>query len=123
MDHARFPRNYGTLENPDVQAEDSNPLCGDKLRMDLHVEGDHVTEVRFMGKGCAISQATASMLSEMIEGKTIAEVSTLGKEDVLDALGIPISPARTKCAFLSLRVLHRGLVMAELEKPDEGENE
>ena len=121
MDHARFPRNYGTLENPDVHAEDSNPLCGDKLRMDLHVEGDHVTEVRFMGKGCAISQATASMLSEMIEGKTIAEVSTLGKEDVLDALGIPISPARTKCAFLSLRVLHRGLAMAGLEKPDQGE--
>ncbi len=123
MDHARSPRNYGTLENPDVHAEDSNPLCGDKLRMDLHVEGDRVAEVRFMGKGCAISQATASMLSEMMEGRTIAEVSALGKEDVLDALGIPISPARTKCAFLSLRVLHRGLAMAGLEKPNEGEDE
>ncbi len=123
MDHARFPRNYGTLERPDVHAEDSNPLCGDKLRMDLQIEGDHVTEVRFMGKGCAISQATASMLSEMIEGKTIEEVRALGKEDVLDALGIPISPARTKCAFLSLRVLHSGLAQAGFEKPDDGEDD
>ena len=121
MDHSRFPRNYGTLEKPDVHAEDSNPLCGDKLRMDLQVEGNRVTEVRFMGKGCAISQATASMLTEMIEGKTIEEVIRLGKNDVLDALGIPISPARTKCAFLSLRVLHRGLAVAGLEKPEDEE--
>ncbi len=123
LDHSRFPRNYGTLENPDVHAEDSNPLCGDKLRMDLQVEDNRVTEVRFMGKGCAISQSAASMLSEMIEGKTVAEVRALGKEDVLDALGVPISPARTKCAFLSLRVLHRGLAMAGLETIEEGEDE
>ena len=123
MDHSRFPRNYGTLEKPDVHAEDSNPLCGDKLRMDLQVEENRVTEVRFMGKGCAISQSAASMLSEMIEGKTVAEVRALGKEDVLDALGVPISPARTKCAFLSLRVLHRGLAMAGLETIEDAEDE
>ena len=123
MDHSRFPRYYGTLEKPDVHAEDSNPLCGDKLRMDLQVEENRVTEVRFMGKGCAISQSAASMLSEMIEGKTVAEVRALGKEDVLDALGVPISPARTKCAFLSLRVLHRGLAMAGLETIEDAEDE
>ncbi len=121
LEHYRNPRNYGKLEHPDVHAEDSNPLCGDQLGMDLQVEGDLVKEVRFQGRGCAISQATASMLSEMIEGKTVAEVCALGKEDVLEALGVPISPARTKCAFLSLRVLHRGLAMAGLEKPEEGD--
>jgi nitrogen fixation NifU-like protein len=117
LDHYRNPRNYGKLEEPSVHAEDSNPLCGDQLGMDLQVEGDHITAVRFQGRGCAISQAAASMLSEMIEGKTVQEVVELGKDDVLDALGISISPARTKCAFLSLRVLHRGLAMAGLEQP------
>ena len=117
LDHYRNPRNYGKLEQPDVHAEDSNPLCGDQLALDLQIEGNHVTAVRFQGRGCAISQASASMLSEMIEGKTTQEVIRLGKDDVLDALGITISPARTKCAFLCLRVLHRGLALAGLEKP------
>ncbi|HCI81245.1 MAG TPA: SUF system NifU family Fe-S cluster assembly protein [Ktedonobacter sp.] len=123
LDHYRNPRNYGTLEEPSVHSEDSNPLCGDQLAMDLLVEGDRVAEVRFRGRGCAISQAAASMLSEMIEGKTVEEVTQLGKDDVLEALGVPISPARTKCAFLSLRVLHRGLAMAGLETPTESEEE
>ena len=117
LDHYRNPRNYGKLEHPDAHAEDSNPLCGDQLAIDLQVNGDTVTAVRFQGRGCAISQASASMLSEMIEGRTVDEVVHLGKEDVLDALGIPISPARMKCAFLSLRVLHRSLALAGLEQP------
>jgi nitrogen fixation NifU-like protein len=119
LDHYRNPRNYGKLEHPDAHAEDSNPLCGDQLAIDLQIEGDQVKEVRFQGRGCAISQAAASMLSEMIEGKSVEEVVQLGKDDVLDSLGIPISPARLKCAFLSLRVLHRGLALAGLEKPRE----
>lgn len=123
LEHYRNPRNYGKLDKPDVHAEDANPLCGDQLGMDLTVAGDLVTEVRFQGRGCAISQAAASMLSEMIEGKTVAEVRALGKEDVLEALGVPISPARTKCAFLSLRVLHRGLAMAGLETLTEEEEQ
>src|SRR5579883_1880269 len=123
LDHYRDPRNYGTLEHPNVHSEDANPLCGDQLAMDLQIEEDRVTAVRFRGRGCAISQATASMLSEMIEGRTIAEVASLGKEDVLDALGIPISPARTKCAFLSLRVLHRGLALAGLEHPSDDDDD
>ncbi len=125
LEHYRNPRNYGTLEQPDAHAEDANPLCGDTLAIDLKIEGERVAEVRFQGRGCAISQASASMLSELIEGHTVAEVIQLGKEDVLDALGISISPARTKCAFLSLRVLHRSLALAGLEKPklDEDEEE
>ncbi|HEV2653808.1 MAG TPA: SUF system NifU family Fe-S cluster assembly protein [Ktedonobacteraceae bacterium] len=118
LDHYRNPRNYGKLDQPDVHAEDANPLCGDQLAMDLLVEGDHIKEVRFQGRGCAISQAAASMLSEKIEGKTVEEVVALGKDDVLEDLGIDISPARTKCAFLSLRVLHRGLAIAGLETPN-----
>ncbi len=123
LEHYRNPRNYGTIEKPDVHSEDSNPLCGDQLAMDLKVDGDLVTEVRFRGRGCAISQAAASMLSEMIEGKTLEEVIALGKDDVLEALGVPISPARTKCAFLSLRVLHRGLAIAGLETVSRDEDE
>jgi nitrogen fixation NifU-like protein len=119
LDHYRNPRNYGQLEHPDAHAEDSNPLCGDQLAIDLQIEGDQVTAVRFRGRGCAISQASASMLSEMIEGRSVEEVRALGKDDVLDALGIPISPARMKCAFLSLRVLHRSLALAGLEQPQE----
>jgi nitrogen fixation NifU-like protein len=123
LDHYRNPRNYGTLEQPDAHAEDSNPLCGDQLAIDLQIEGDRVTAVRFRGRGCAISQASASMLSEMIEGQPVADVVKLGKEDILEALGIPISPARTKCAFLCLRVLHRGLALAGLEKPASEEDD
>ena len=123
LDHYRNPRNYGTLEKPTAHAEDSNPLCGDQLGIDLLVEDDRVKEVRFKGRGCAISQASASMLSEMIEGKTVEEVVQLGKQDVLESLGIPISPARTKCAFLSLRVLHRSLALAGLERPQNDEEE
>jgi nitrogen fixation protein NifU and related proteins len=123
LDHYRNPRNYGKLEQPTVHAEDSNPLCGDQLGIDLLIEGDRVSEVRFKGRGCAISQAAASMLSEMIEGKSVEEVVHLGKDDILEELGIDISPARTKCAFLSLRVLHRGLAMGGFEKPHTDDNE
>jgi nitrogen fixation NifU-like protein len=123
LDHYRNPRNYGKLEIASAHAEDSNPLCGDQLGIDLLVEGDTVTQVRFKGRGCAISQASASMLSEMIEGRPVEEVVKLGKEDILDALGIPISPARTKCAFLCLRVLHRSLALAGLEKPPDDNDE
>ena len=123
LDHYRNPRNYGTLEKPTAHAEDSNPLCGDQLGIDLLVEDDRVKEVRFKGRGCAISQASASMLSEMIEGKSVEEVVQLGKQDVLEALGISISPARTKCAFLSLRVLHRSLALAGLERPKSDDEE
>jgi nitrogen fixation protein NifU and related proteins len=123
LEHYRNPRNYGTLEHPTAHAEDSNPLCGDHLAIDLVVDGDHVSEVRFKGRGCAISQASASMLSEMIEGKAVEEVVQLGKDDILEALGIAISPARTKCAYLSLRVLHRSLALAGLEKPTANDEE
>jgi nitrogen fixation NifU-like protein len=109
LDHYQNPRNYGRLENPDITYEDDNPLCGDVLRLDLKLDEDNrIVEVGFSGEGCAISQASASMLTEEILGKTLEEVKHLGKEDVLDLLGIQLGPVRIKCALLSLKVLKAG---------------
>jgi nitrogen fixation NifU-like protein len=105
LDHYRNPRNRGTLEPADATFEDTNPLCGDRVRMDLRLDGAVVADIKFSGRGCAISQAAASMLTEMVKGQTIDEVKALTKDDLLDELGIPISPARIKCALLPLKVL------------------
>lgn len=105
LDHYRNPRNHGTLEPNDGSYEDTNPLCGDRVRIDLRFDGDVVSDIRFSGRGCAISQASASMLTEMVKGHTLDEVKELSKDDLLDEIGIPISPARLKCALLPLKVL------------------
>ncbi len=105
LDHYRNPRNHGTLEPADATFEDSNPLCGDRIRMDIRLDGNRIAEIRFSGRGCAISLATASMLTELAAGQTVEVVRALTKEDVLDEIGIPISPARIKCALLPLKVL------------------
>jgi len=109
LDHYRHPRNAGKLEHPTHSHEEHNPLCGDVIRMDLHVNEDNIIDqVAFTGKGCAISQASASMLTEMIQGKSLEEAKEIGKEQILDALGIEIGPVRLKCALLSLKVLKAG---------------
>ncbi len=109
LDHYRNPRNRGTIESPDITYEDSNPLCGDELRIDLLVQDGLVDDVKFSGRGCAISQASASMLTEMIEGKPLDEVKRISRDDILEMLGIPLSPVRVKCALLSLKVLKGGV--------------
>lgn len=108
LDHYENPSNYGTLPNPDISHEEDNPLCGDKIRMDLYIEDDTIKEVRFSGHGCTISMAAASMLTEKIEGKTLTEVKSLTREDILDMVGIPLGPVRVKCALLALKVLKAG---------------
>jgi nitrogen fixation NifU-like protein len=108
LDHYQNPRNYGTLEPADISYEEDNPVCGDHIRLDLRLKDGRVSEVRFSGHGCAISQASASMLTEAIQGKTLEELQAFGKEDVLDMLGIPLGPVRIKCALLSLKVLKAG---------------
>ena len=105
LDHYRSPRNAGHLEHPSATAEGVNPLCGDELSIELSVEDGVVSEVRYNGRGCAISQAAASMLSETIKGRRVDELSAIGKDDVLDELGIPLTPIRLKCAMLSVGVL------------------
>ncbi len=110
LEHYRHPHNFGTLEHPDVVQEGSNPLCGDRLTLMLRIDGHgHVEEVAFTGRGCAISQASASMLTDRIRGLPLAEVAKIGRQDVMDELGIEISPARLKCALLSVETLRRGL--------------
>jgi nitrogen fixation protein NifU and related proteins len=109
LDHYQNPRNFGTLQHPDISAEDSNPLCGDVIRIDLRVQDGVIEDVRFTGKGCSISRAAASMLTEEIRGKTLEEVKRIGKEDVLEMLGIELGPVRLKCALLALKTLKVGV--------------
>lgn len=109
LDHYKNPRNYGTLPDADVSYEEGNPSCGDVVRIDLKIEDDRVIDARFSGQGCTISQASASILTEMIMGKSLEEIKEISKEDMLNALGIRISPIRFKCALLALKVLKSGL--------------
>jgi len=109
LDHYENPRNYGVLPDADISYEDDNPLCGDRIRIDLKVQDGRIVDVRFSGKGCAISQASASMLTERIKGATVEEARQLTRDDILEMLGIPLGPARIKCALLSLKVLKAGL--------------
>ena len=109
LDHYRNPRNRGTLDPHDYSAEDVNPLCGDEIRIDVRVADGKVDEIKFSGRGCAVSQASASILTEMVEGLTLDEVKALTKDDLLEEIGIPVSPARLKCALLSLKVLKSGV--------------
>jgi nitrogen fixation protein NifU and related proteins len=119
LDHYRHPRNFGELANPDAQAEDLNPLCGDEIRMQLKVNDGTVSDVRFSGKGCAISQASASMLTEAVKGMKLADVAKLSKDVVFDNVGIDISPTRMKCAMLGLRVLKSAAIGELAAWPDE----
>jgi nitrogen fixation NifU-like protein len=117
LDYYRNPRNYGKIENPDISKHDSNPLCGDELEMHINIKDNKVSDVKFSGKGCAISQASASMLTELIMGKDFDYVKKLTKEDILENLGLPdLGPARIKCALLSLKVLKYGIYSYLSEK-------
>jgi len=119
LDHYRNPRNFGSLDRCDASAEDVNPLCGDQIKMELQVDGGKVSDVRFSGKGCAISQASASMLTEGVKGMTLAEIAKLTKDAVLENVGIGISPTRLKCATLGLRVLKSAAIGRLAGWPDE----
>jgi nitrogen fixation NifU-like protein len=109
LDYYRNPRNFGDLPNPDVRAKDSNPLCGDIIEMQLRINDGKVQDVRFKGKGCAISQASASMLTEVVKGKTLDDIKAMNKTDVLNLLGIDPGPTRIKCALLGLKVMKLGV--------------
>ncbi len=106
LEHYRNPHNFGILESPTTAKEGANPLCGDRITLMLGINDDGtVEEVAFTGRGCAISQASASMLTDEIKGKPLSEIATMGQQHVLANLGIEISPARMKCAMLSLETL------------------
>ncbi len=120
LDHYQHPHNHGTIEDADVSFEDTNPLCGDRIRIDLRVRDGIVEDVKFTGKGCAISQASASMLTDEIKGKSLEEIRQLDKQAVFDLIGIPLSVSRVKCALLPLKVL-KGGAYGITQWPDEDE--
>jgi len=110
IDHYKNPQYRGRLDPNDIQFEDDNPLCGDHIEITLRVDGaGKVTDGRFDGGGCAISQASADLLVESVIGKAVEDVKQLSKQDVLDLLGIELGPVRLKCALLSLKVLKAGV--------------
>src|SRR4051794_14931101 len=109
LEHYRRPHNFGVLEEPSAKYEGANPLCGDRITLMLGIRDGVVADVAFTGRGCAISQASASLLTDEIKGKPVDEVVKLTSADVLDLIGIEISPARLKCALLSLDTLEHAL--------------
>jgi nitrogen fixation NifU-like protein len=125
LDHGMHPRHRGLLDPADVDFEGHNPLCGDRLHLTMRVdENNRITEIGWDGSGCAISQASASMLGEEILGKTLEEVKSISKQDIFDMLGIPLSMNRIKCALLSLKVLKVGAYgAAEWIKEEDDEDE
>lgn len=124
LDHYRNPRNKGRISDADVSFHDSNPLCGDEIDIHLKVEDNIVKDIKFEGRGCAISQASASMLTEMVMNKPLTSVKELGKDDILENIGlVNLGPARIKCALLSLKVLKMSMVEYYTSKDPESAQE
>ena len=115
LDHYKNPRGHGILEGADAQAEGENPLCGDEVTISVRFgpDGETIEDIGFEGRGCAISQAATSMLTEMVKGRKASEVAVLPKEELLDEIGIPLTPIRLKCAILGLGVLKVALHRAK----------
>ena len=115
LDHYKNPHNYGLLEPHDAHAEGQNPLCGDEVAVSIRFaeDGETIDEIGFEGRGCAISQAATSMLTDLIKGKTATEVAALPKEEILGEVGIPLTPVRMKCAILGLGVVKVALNRAK----------
>jgi len=111
LDHYKNPRGHGVIEDADVSAEGQNPLCGDEVSIyvSFATDGEVIDEVKFSGRGCAISQAATSMLMEMVKGKSASDVAAMSKDDLLEELGIPLTPVRLKCAILGLTTLKLAL--------------
>ena len=115
LDHYKNPRGHGVLEDADAEAEGQNPLCGDEVSIYVAFgeDGETINEIKFAGRGCAISQAATSMLMEMAKGRTADQVATLDKDELLDEIGVPLTPVRLKCAMLGLTTLKVALHKAK----------
>jgi len=109
LDHYKEPRNYGEIKNETVSITEANPVCGDTLHFSLLIEGGILADIKFMGQGCSISQASASMLTESVKGKQVSWIKKLKPEFVLEMIGIELGPAREKCALLSYNALMKAL--------------
>ena len=115
LDHYKNPRGHGVIEDPDAEAEGQNPLCGDEVSVYVAFgeDGETIDDVKFSGRGCAISQAATSMLMEMTKGRTAQQVATLDKDELLAEIGVPLTPVRLKCAVLGLTTLKVALHKAK----------
>jgi nitrogen fixation NifU-like protein len=115
LDHYKNPRGHGLLEDADAEAEGQNPLCGDEVSIFVSFgeDGETIDEVKFSGRGCAISQAATSMLTELVQGRSAQEVASLPRDELLDEIGIPLTPVRLKCALLGLSTLKLALHKAK----------
>jgi len=109
LDHFRHPRNYGSLTDPDISYESFNPLCGDRIRIELKLKNTIVADARFKGDGCAISTAAASLLTEILVGTSLEQAAAISDEQLISALQSDIKPARRQCALLPLEALRQGL--------------
>jgi nitrogen fixation NifU-like protein len=111
LEHAKYPHNAGSLDAPDVSHEEHNPLCGDRVRIELQIVDGVISDVRWSGRGCAISQASASLLTDELKGMPVEQAKQFPKEELLELIGIPLekNPVRIKCALLSLKALKAGL--------------
>ena len=111
LQHYRYPKNFGALPEADLSGEESNPLCGDRIRVQLKLDPSHqaIEEIRFSGEGCAISVASASMLTQKLKGLSLQEAATLGRDDVLKLVAIPLSPVRVKCALTGFAAFGRAM--------------
>jgi nitrogen fixation NifU-like protein len=114
LDHYKNPRNYGELEDADIEHVGENPMCGDTIKMFVQLDEDETIErVRFVGDGCAISQASASMLSGELQGHSLESVRGMDRDDIIDMLGVELSPMRIKCAVLAEKVAQDGIAIHE----------
>ena len=109
LDHYKNPRGHGVIDGADAEAEGQNPLCGDEVSIAVAFDGDTIADVKFQGRGCAISQAATSMLMDMVKGRTAQEVASMSRDELLEEVGIPLTPVRLKCALLGLGVLKLAL--------------
>jgi len=109
LDHYKNPRGHGVIDGADAEAEGQNPLCGDEVSIAVSFEGDTIADVKFQGRGCAISQAATSMLMDIVKGRTAHEVASMSRDELLEEVGIPLTPVRLKCALLGLGVLKLAL--------------
>jgi len=113
LEHYRDPQNHGELENPDIKYRDFNPLCGDEVEIFMKVKDDVIDEIKFTGKGCAISQAAASIVTEHVKGKKLQEVIKMSNQEMQELLPIEVDYLRIKCALLALKAIQKGGVMYE----------
>lgn len=116
LEHYKNPHNKGAILKPDLHKEDSNPLCGDMIEVFARIKDHKIDKITFEGKGCVISQASASMLTDELKGKTLKEVQDMTREDLLDLIGLQLTPTRVKCAMLSLTAIKKAIIDYEAKK-------